>query len=342
MEKKLIIKAGELVPSQEGLCVIGVFNPAVTRFNDEIVMLARVAESVKQDKAGEFKVPVFKNGKYCFLNLDRTNGKYNFSDPRIVKSKKENYLTSISHFRVGRSADGLHFTFAGQTSVFPETRYEEYGIEDPRITKIEDTYYITYTAVSSLGINVALMKTDDFRSFCRLGIIFSFDNKDCVIFPEKIKDRYYALHRPSTSELGKLDIWVAESDNLLYWGNHQVLDEARIDYGDYERLGAGAVPFLTEKGWVVIYHGADGENRYHLTSLLLDKDDPHKVLMRSRRPLIIPTESYEHTGFVNEVIFTCGLIEDQNKIRVYYGAGDDSIACCTLTIDEIWDNMKEI
>ncbi len=186
------------------------------------------------------------------------------------------------------------------------------------------------------------MATKDFSTFRRLGNILHSDNKDCVIFPKKVGGKYFALHRPSTSEFGKLDIWTAESPNLIDWGIHKIMTAARVVFQSCSRVGAGAVPIPTPKGWLVIYHSADAASRYHLTAMLLDKNDPNIVRMKSRRPLIEPTEPYEKTGFVDHVVFTCGLTADGDRIHVYYGVCDENIALCTIPIQDIWDNLEAV
>jgi len=341
MEKQLIIKKSDLLPSRSDFFVMGAFNPAVIAKGDETIMLVRVAEAVKPTQNRSVIVPTISGHSIHFIELDRQNPDYDFSDARVVRNHHQNYLTSLSHFRVARSRDGVNFTFDG-TRIFPETEYESYGIEDPRITEINGCYYITYSAISQHGINVALMVTSDFHSFTRLGIILPSDNKDCVIFPSKVNGRYFALHRPSKSDFGHLDIWTAESCDLLHWGNHKVLLGARLSYVESTRLGAGAVPFLTERGWLVIYHSADATHRYQLVAMLLDANDPNKVLMRSKKPLILPEESYETSGFFPDVVFTCGLIHDDDGITVYYGACDENIARCHLKMEEVWANMEVV
>lgn len=340
MNKKLIISYDKIKPHCEGFEVVGAFNPAVARYKDEIVMLLRVAESVKQEKEDCFCVPIYK--EQCgvdFVNLPKTDD-YDFSDARVVTSKERCYLTSISYFKVGRSKDGINFDFSDNICIMPSNKYEEYGIEDARITQIDNVYYITYTAVSSNGINVALIVTEDFVSFERKGIILHSDNKDCVIFPEKVNGKYMALHRPSISRFGKLDIWTAESDNLIAWGNHKVMQDARICYEPSVRVGAGAVPIKTDKGYLVVYHSADVNDKYILTAMLLDSDDPNKVLAKSVKPLIEPTEPYEKKGFVNNVVFTCGLINRGSVLDIYYGACDQNVAVASVSIQDVLDDME--
>jgi predicted GH43/DUF377 family glycosyl hydrolase len=301
-------------------------------------MLARVAETPIQTDPSVFSVPSWRNGHYELTPIQRNDPAYDFSDPRVIKNHRQNYLTSVSHFAVGESKDGIHFSFR-RRGIFPEGETESFGIEDPRIARIDGRYYITYAAVSPLGINVGLMVTSSFYSFRRLGILFPSDNKDCVLFPRRIKGRYMAFHRPSATDFGKLILWLAESPDLFCWGCHRPLPEATISYGKAARTGAGAPPFLTKKGWVEIYHSADEANHYHLTAMLLDARHPERILAKSRRPLIEPTEEYEKKAFSPDVLFTCGLIPEKNRLLVYYGAGDQSIAVAILSYDELWANL---
>jgi beta-1,2-mannobiose phosphorylase / 1,2-beta-oligomannan phosphorylase len=343
MQKQLIIQTHQIPPSRPDLEVIGVFNPAVVRFQDRIVMIARVAEKAIQDEAEWFKVPTYsKHSGFAVLRLPRNDPRYDYSDQRVIKNGKTSYLTSISHLRVGTSIDGIHFTFPMSGWIAPDNQYEEFGIEDPRITPIGNLFYITYSAVSRHGITVRLMTTADFEHFDDRGNIFHSDNKDCVIFPQKVNGKYFALHRPSYSQFGQPDIWTAESDNLVDWGNHKILCDARVSYAESARVGAGAVPFLTDFGWLAVYHSADSLNRYHLAAMLLDGADPNVVIKRSSRPLVEPTEDYERKGFMNNVVFTCGLLQDKTELNVYYGVCDESIALCKISMDEVLSNMEAI
>lgn len=341
MEKKLIIRKTDLKPSRRELSVLGVFNPAVVKVGTETIMLARVAEIPKNSEAKYFIIPTYKNREINYIKIDRFSPDYDFTDARVIRNHEQNYLTSISHLRLARSDDGINFIFTN-TRIMPETDYEAFGIEDPRITEIEGRYYITYSAISEHGVNVALMVTKDFHTFERLGIILPFDNKDCVIFPRSISGRYRMFHRPSKSDFAHLDIWTAESVDLEHWGNHRIVTKARPTYQNCVRVGAGAVPFLTERGWVVVYHAADDKHRYHLASMLLDANNPNRVLMRSAKPLISATEEYEKNGFFRDVVFTCGLTRDGDDITIYYGVCDENIAMCKMKLAEIYANMEDV
>ncbi|MEE6687177.1 glycosidase, partial [Limosilactobacillus fermentum] len=171
-------------------------------------------------------------------------------------------------------------------------------------------------------------------------IIFSPENKDFAIFPEKINGRYYALHRPSLKSVGSPDIWIAESDNLRYWGNHRHLIGIRKGFWDSGRIGSGAVPVRTKDGWLEIYHGMDMRSRYCLGALLLDAADPAKVIARSSKPLLEPEMDYEKKGFFGHVVFTCGGLVRGSKLRLYYGVSDRSMAGAELDINGILSGLE--
>ena len=172
-----------------------------------------------------------------------------------------------------------------------------------------------------------------------MGICFTSDNKDIVLFPNKIKGNYYALHRPSCSDYGRLEIWIAQSKDLIHWGKHEQLVGKRKDAFDNHRLGASAVPFLTKYGWIEIYHSGNRDDEYSLAALLLKKDNPSIVLKRSTVPLLYPQESYETRGFFGKVVFSCGAVVKQNIVYVYYGVADENIACAMIPLDEIYENL---
>jgi predicted GH43/DUF377 family glycosyl hydrolase len=259
----------------------------------------------------------------------------------VISYKGKDYLTTLSHLRLVCSTDGTNFTQPeGYAPIFGEGKLEAYGIEDCRVAKVNGKYTLTYTAVSSLGVGVGMITTTDWKALDRKGLIFSPHNKDCAIFEEKIQGKYYALHRPSSPQLGGNYIWIAESPDLLHWGNHKCIATSRKGMWDSARVGAGAAPIKTSEGWLEIYHGANEDHRYCLGALLLDLNDPSTVLARSIEPIMEPTESYELTGFFGNVIFTNGHTVDGDTIRRYYGASDEVICGATLSIKQILKTLK--
>ena len=160
-------------------------------------------------------------------------------------------------------------------------------------------------------------------------------NKDCAIFEEKINGKYYALHRPSSKEIGGNYIWLAESTDGRQWGNHQCLIKTRHGHWDGARVGAGAAPIKTEKGWLEIYHGANSEHQYCLGAFLMDHENPSKIISRTIDPIMVPTEVYELSGFFGYVVFTNGHIVEGDELTVYYGAADEFVCGAKFSIAAI-------
>ena len=223
----------------------------------------------------------------------------------------------------------------------PATAYETFGVEDPRITRLGDDYYVSYSAISPRGVCTALAKTRDFRSFERLGLIFAPDNKDIAIFPERVDGRYYAFHRPATKHLGAPSIWLASSDNLLDWGRHEFVLGPRPGFWDSERVGCGAAPVRVPEGWLELYHGADHHTRYCTGAVLLDAERPWNVLARCSKPFLSPDAPCENSGFLPGVVFHNGLVDNgDGTLDLYYGAADDKVCGASIAIKDIMATLE--
>src|SRR4051812_18126193 len=337
-----ILKPQDLRPSVDGMEVTCLLNPGVFRYQGRIWLLVRVAERPAQIP-GKTSFPILRSdGGLEVLEFDCSDPRLDLSDPRVISFDGQDYLTTLSHLRLLSSVDGIHFTEPENSKPFMGSgELETYGIEDCRVAQIGDTYYLTYTQVSSNGVGVGLRTTRNWTDFDHVGMIFPPHNKDCAIFEERIGGKYYALHRPSSPELGGNYIWLAESPDLIHWGNHKCIATSRKDYWDSARVGAGAAPIKTQEGWLEIYHGANDQHQYCLGALLLDLNDPSKVLARSEEPIMQPREQYELTGFFGHVVFTNGHIVEGDRIRMYYGASDEVICGADLSIREILKSLKK-
>ena len=337
-----IVTPAMVPPTRPDLEVVGVFNPAVVQHGPEVILLLRVAEAPRDVAAHEVAAPVFNpiSGQLEIMRWPRNGPGVETTDPRMTVVDGRTWLTSISHLRVARSRDGIHFDVEPAAALCAATEYEAFGVEDARITSIDGTYWINYTAVSSYGIATALASTRDFESFERHGIIFPPNNRDVTIFPATIDGRYVALHRPMPSGLGEPAIWIATSPDLRAWGDHRLVAAARPGGWEDIKVGGGAVPFRVRDGagdgWLAIYHGVSGSPHvYSLGALLLDANEPSRVIARSREPILRPEASYERSGFFGGVVFTCGVVADGDRVRVYYGAADGVTAVADLSLTHI-------
>ena len=287
--------------------VTSVFNPGATGFNNKILLLLRV-----QNRARET----------FFITAKSENGlRFKVNDDFV----KWNGLDKVKE--------------------------EIFHLYDPRITKIDDAYYIMFAMDVTSGCYLGLGKTVDFETFDFLGIVSEDDTRNGVIFPEKIDGKYLRLDRPNKTQLtdGPLtgsSIWLSQSDDLLNWERTDLIAKGNPHYWD-ELIGSGPPPVKTEKGWLHIYHGIAMHYQpiYQAGVMLLDLENPAKVLARGRYNILEPREDYETVGQVPNVIFPTGMIIDKydkngfamldSKVNVYYGAADTSIGLATTTIQDL-------
>ena len=247
-----------------------------------------------------------------------------------------------SFFALARSRDGFHFEVEPKPCMLPAPdgpweQWESQGIEDPRLTRIGDTFYIVYTAVGNHGHVIVIAKTEDFHHYERIARVSEPGNKDGVLFPEKIDGLYARLDRPIGQGVGS--VWISYSPDLIHWGRSEFVFGPRPRYWDSYRIGASAPPILTKFGWLEIYHGVKMTPSgpiYRTGAVMLDRDNPAKVLGRCVAPLQSPREDYERIGDVGNVVFACGaIVEDDAQVKVYYGAADTAICVSTGDLDEI-------
>lgn len=332
-----ILRPADVAPSAPGLRVECLLNPGAFRYRGRTGLLLRVAERPPQTET-HVSTPVLDPaapGGVRIVSVRRDDPELSSTDPRLFTWKGVDYLTTLSHLRLAWSDDGERFTAEPVPTLVGEGPQEAFGIEDCRVTTCADgTYLLTYTAVSADGVGVGCIATRDWKTFERRGMIIPPHNKDCAIFAEPIAGRHWCLHRPSGVGLGGNFIWAASSPDLLHWGGHRCIARTRPGMWDSERIGAGCAPIRTPEGWLEIYHGSD-RKRYCLGALLLDLDDPTRVIARSREPLMEPSAPCEQTGFFGHVVFTNGHVVDGDRISMYYGAADEVICGAHLSIREI-------
>jgi len=271
----------------------------------------------------------------------------------VVKHKGKYIMIFRSHKLNGRSIlgmaesdDGYNFKVNDKPFMIPATEgtfkeYEAYGVEDPRIVFIDGEYIITYSAYSKHGVRIGLAKTIDFKSVERFSLITESDCRNVVIFPEKIKGLYVRLDRPH-SEISPWSIWISYSPDLKYWGESKLIMKPLQYHWDEMKIGPGAPPIKTSRGWLSIYHGVfptmDG-SVYRLGVALHDLEDPSKIIAIGDEWILQPEEVYEITGYVHNVVFTCGAVpEDDGSVKIYWG-GADKVMCVGIAIlDDLVDH----
>lgn len=268
----------------------------------------------------------------------------------VVKHNGEYLMLFRAHKHNGRSIlglarsrDGYRFTVDEKPFIEPATQgefaeYEAFGVEDPRITFIDGEYLITYSAYSQHGVRIGLAKTKNFQAVERFALITEADYRNVVIFPEKFNGLYARLDRPH-SEISPWSVWISYSPDLRYWGDSRLVMKPEPYHWDEMKIGPGAPPVKTEKGWLNIYHGVfptmDG-SVYRLGVALHDLNDPAKILGVGDNWILQPEEPYEITGYVHNVVFTCGAVpENDGTLKLYWGGADTVMCVGTVNIAEL-------
>ncbi len=346
LSTRLLLGPGDVPATRADFEVVGAFNPGAVRAGGEVVLLVRVAERPRERRAGFLGLPRWDLVEG--LTIDWVpEVDWEFVDPRVVRCKADGLvrLTFTSHLRLVRCGDGRGVAEVTGTTLLPATEAEEFGVEDPRITPIDGRFWITYVAVSRHGPATALTWTDDFHAFHRCGVIFCPENKDVVLFPEAIGGAYAALHRPVCgTPFTRPEMWTARSPDLCAWGSHRPLTLSGAEWGS-GRVGAGAPPIRVPGGWLEIYHANRQPTRpgdvgtYHGAALLLDADDPARVVRQSPGPILSPEAEFEVAGFVPNVVFPTGVVEDGDALLVYYGAADERAAVAEFSREELLGAM---
>jgi len=279
-------------------------------------------------------------------------------------------------FGLAKSTDGIHFERVGEGPVVSPSAdgFDAGCIEDPRIVKIGDWFFITYACrpfppgeywlpvtqrkyrppsfpndfpwfLRENATTTGLLLTKDFKSFIRAGRMTSAtnDDRDVVLFPEKVGGKYMMLHRPMNwvgAHYGTFHpgIWLAMSDDLLEWGASRLLAKAELAW-EGGKIGTNTPPIKTARGWLTLYHALGLDGRYRVGALLLDTHDPTRVIGRSHQPLLEPEEPYELEGYYNGCVFPCGKVLIEDTLYVYYGAADRCVGLATCRLDELLEDL---
>lgn len=274
------------------------------------------------------------------------SGAAKYKDRYIMLLRVES-IDITNYFFVAESRDGYDFKVRKEPIelIGADEEYRKYTnqmIYDPRITKIGNTYYITFACHSSWSVRIGMIKTEDFEKFHWVDFLSEVDNRNCALFPEKIGGLYARLDRPILpNDHG--DIWISYSPDLIFWGKSKcIMKHGEHGGWNWIKIGPGAPPIRTDKGWLEIWHGVHqmckAQYVYHLGAMLLDLKDPSKVLACTKAPILSPVMDYERIGISYGVTFTSGaILEDNGEVKIYYGGGDTYQCVGTSTVDELID-----
>lgn len=272
----------------------------------------------------------------------------------MVKHEGRYIMLFRSHRHNGRSViglaesdDGYHFKVHKKPFLTPAANgifaeYEEFGVEDLRIcAMLGEGYLLTYSGYSRHGVRIILARTYNFKSLERIAMISQADMRNIVIFPDKFEGRYARLDRPH-SEISPWSIWISFSRDLIYWGDSRLVMKPVSYHWDEMKIGPGATPIRTEKGWLHIYHGVFKTMSgcvYRLGVALHDLTHPEKIVGVADDWILQPHDPWEISGYVDNVVFTCGAIaEEDGTVKIYWG-GADSVMCAGTASLEVLIQM---
>lgn len=251
---------------------------------------------------------------------------------------------------VGRSLDGYKWDIMDEEIRWKDESgkdFQPYYAYDPRLVKIEDTYYIIFCTEFGGGPTLGLGTTKDFKEFIRLENVFVPCNRNGVLFSKRVNGNYLMLSRPSDSGHTPFgDIFLSESPDLKFWGKHRkVMTKGGSGWWQGLKIGAGSSPIETTEGWLLFYHGVSSTCNgyvYSMGAAILDIDYPSKVLYRTRDYILTPEKGYETTGFVPNVLFPCATLTDADtgRIAIYYGAADTYVSIAYAQVNELVDYIK--
>lgn len=308
-----------------------------------------------QDRPADCVGPVWRYTENPIINRNPLPGVARIFNSAVVPYNGEfigvfraEQVDGVPHLYLGHSKDAIHWTYDPEKIQFTNEKGESYMPRyayDPRLVKVEDTYYIIW-CTDFYGASLGIAKTTDFKTFTRLDNPFLPFNRNGVFFPRKINGNFMLLSRPSDSGHTPFgDIFLSESPDLVYWGKHKHVMSRGYNWWQSLKIGGGAAPIEMNEGWLMFYHGVTGTCNgyvYSMGACILDIDNPSIVKHRCNKFILTPETWYEERGFVANVVFPCAALTDADtgRIAIYYGAADSYVGLAFTTLDTIVDYIK--
>jgi predicted GH43/DUF377 family glycosyl hydrolase len=373
---KLILKPEDFNPSSSKFEILGVLNPGAVRLpNGKILLYVRVIEKlIKTEDEKYYYSPRFVGKNEFKILIDKFEKKDVLSGNDFACEFRNGTkrLTYISHFRrVVLDSKGFNILSIDKKPSFYGLKWDaELGVEDARITKINDTYYMTYVGLSRKeNVSSYLAISKDCIHWFRRGIIFGEQDKDCVIFPETVNGKYVAYDRPEGGfEFTPPHIWIAYSHDSEYWGKLKAVSLFKKEEVIF-RSGAGPPPMKTDKGWLLFFHAVTKRKKiglkesvkkffgikvdqskieyspddcYSVWAGLFDLNNPSKLIKRSKKAILIPRKKTEISFEGKKVIFPTGMVQDREDILLFCGVGDISVSVKKIKLKDVLDSLEKI
>lgn len=274
------------------------------------------------EKASVFNAAaIYKDGLVHMFYRASNNSFMLDSDKPEEKNK---FVSSIGY---AVSSDGINFKRFEKPVVVGKTKQEAWGVEDPRVSEIDGKYYMLYTGfggIDWMNYRICMVTSDDLKNWEGHKVLLDEPDKDAALLPDKVDGKFVMFHRREP------DIWMAYSNDLKTFGNHKKIMSTIPHTWQGKKIGIAGTPIKCSDHYVMIYHAVDDNGVYRLGIAFLDLKDPSKVIMRQDEPILEPTLDWEKKGLVDNVVFSCGAVNMNGKIYVYYGGADSCIGAAVL------------
>ena len=332
--RKLLL--GAFLTKEYSFQAAALFNPSIVPHPDQSGLQKgeqRFVMSLRATGEGHISSIIFKTGivnEEGMVTLDETSGY--FSVLKNNKKKSENF----SQYDLNSSAN----ISLSEKVIFPSAKFERMGMEDLRLVKFADgenfCYYGTYTAYDGSNIRTMLLETNDFNSF-RIRSINgeAVNDKGMALFPEKVNGKFVICSRQGSEKLS-----IMFSDDLYKWESYQLLREPEFEW-EFVQIGNCGSPIKTAKGWLLLTHGVGAMRKYVISAILLDLNNPSKIIARLTKPMLSANEE-EREGYVPNVVYTCGMMQHGKWLIIPYAISDFATIFASVEIDEILNEMKTV
>ena len=310
----------------------------------------KIANMPWEDCPAGFEGPVWRYSKNPIINRNPIkeitrifNSAVVYHEGKYLGIFRAENTATLPNLRFGWSEDGINWTYEDHTLWIQDEDGNPvylYYAYDPRITKVEDTFYITF-CTDFYGPTVGIISTTDFEKFVFREKPFIPYNRNGVLFPRKFNGSFKILSRASDNGHTPFgDIFSSDSPDLVHWGKHRhVMERGGCGWWQGTKIGAGPTPIETSIGWIMLYHGVTNTCNgyvYSMGAAILDKEEPSKVLYRCKNYILTPETPYEEVGFVPNVVFPCStLVNEDGRIAIYYGAADSYVALAFTTVERL-------